>query len=246
MLPPARRPTMETQILNSRPRSRFAAAIAAASLSLALLAASAQASEVAMKCEGKGPRNKDSAGTVLCAAEPGKARVLGGVLRNDAGKPVAGKLAVTFANWVPAGGGSFSIEPEAPQTIAANANGQFSIPVKTATKVTVYVEAVADAALGVSPFKAQADVSRRLATSLAKLGSGKVKLTVKGAGATPLKLYILDSSGYALPGVKPKKASKAGSARFDLGAMHGEFSYYVDAGPLGDLFWEDARATFKL
>lgn len=232
--------------MNRRPRSHIAAVLATAGLGLALAAPAAQASEVDLACAGKGPRNKDSAGTVLCAAAPGKARVVSGVLRNDAGKPVAGKIAVIFANWVPAGNDSFSIKPETTRTISAGGSGEFSIPVKTATKVTVYVEAVADTALGVSPLKAQADVSRQLATTIGKLGGGKVKLTVKGAGKAPLTLYVLSSEGYELPGVKPKKANEAGSAIFDLGGMRGEFSYYVDAGLLSDLFWEGARPTFRL
>ncbi len=232
--------------MNRRARSRLAIALTAAGVSIALAASAAQAAEIDLACAGKGPRNKDSAGTALCAAAPGKARVVNGVLRNDAGKPVAGKVAVTFANWIPAGSESFSIKPESTQTIAANANGQFSVPVKTATKVTVYFEAVADEKLGVSPVKAQADVSRQLAVTLKKLGGGRLTLTVKGAGSTPLKLYVLDSAGYELSGVPAKKANKAGSASFDLGSRHGEFSYYVDAGALGDLFWEGTRATFKL
>lgn len=229
-----------------RARRRTAIALTATGLGLALFASAAQAAEVDLACAGKGPRNKDSAGTILCAAAPGKARVISGVLRNDAGKPVAGKVTVTFANWVPVGNDSFSIKPEAATTVSASGNGQFSIPVKTATKVTVYVEAVADTALGVSPVKVQADVSRQLVTTIKKLGGGKVKLTVKGAGKTPLTLYVLSSEGYELSGVKPKKADKAGSAIFDLGSMRGEFSYYVDAGVVGDLFWEGARPTFKL
>ena len=227
-------------------RSRIAPIAFAALAGGLLLSSVAQASEVDLKCGGKGPRNQDSAGTVLCAAAPGKARVITGVLRNDAGKPVAGKVAVTFANWIPAGSESFSIKPESTQTIAANGNGQFAVPVETATKVTVYFEAVADEKLGVSPIKAQADVSRQLAVTLKKLGGGKLKLTAKGAGSAALKIYILDSSGYELSGVPAKKASKAGSATFDLGSRHGEFSYYIDAGVLGDLFWEGTRATFKL
>lgn len=232
--------------MTRRARRRIAIVLAATGLSLAFAVSVAQATEVDLACAGKGPRNKDSAGTVLCAAAPGKARVISGVLRNDAGKPVAGKVAVTFANWVPVGNGSFSIKPETTTTVSASGSGRFAIPVKTATKVTVYVEAVADTALGVSPVKVQADVSRQLITTIKKLGGGRVKLTVKGAGKTPLTLYVLNSEGYELSGVKPKKASKAGSAVFDLGSMRGEFSYYVDAGLLSDLFWEGARPTFEL
>lgn len=230
----------------SRARSRLAVLALSTVAAVLAFAVAAQASEIALACDGKGPRNKDSAGTVLCAAAPGKARVVSGVLSDDAGKPVAGKVKVTFADWIPSSGGSFSITPGATQTVSAGANGRFSVPVKTATKVSVYFEALADEKLGVSPVKAQADVSRELAVTLKKLGGGTVKLTVKGAGSAPLKLYVLDSSGYELSGVKPKKADKAGSAVFDLGSMHGEFSYYVDAGVLGDLFWEGTRATFRV
>lgn len=232
--------------LTSRPRRRFVTSLVALGLGIALFASAAQAAEIGLACAGKGPRNEDSAGTVLCAAAPGKACVVSGVLRNDAGQPVAGKVKVTFAAWIPAGGGSFSITPESTQTVAAGADGQFAVPVKTATKVTVYFESLADEKLGVSPVKAQADVSRQLVTTIKKLGGGRVKFTAKGAGKIPLKLYILDSSGYELSGVKPKQANKAGSAIFDLGGMRGEFSYYVDAGIYGDLFWEGTRGTFKL
>jgi hypothetical protein len=48
------------------------------------------------------------------------------------------------------------------------------------------------------------------------------------------------------PGIKPKKANKAGSATFNLGSLRGEFSYYVEAGVYDDLFWEGPRATFRL
>jgi hypothetical protein len=230
----------------SRARSRFAVLALATAAAVLTLAVAAQASEIALACAGKGPRNKDSAGTVLCAAAPGKARVISGVLSDDSGKPVAGKVKITFADWIPAGGGSFSVTPGVTQTVSAGANGQFSVPVKTATKVTVYFEALADEKLGVSAVKAQADVSRELATTISKLGGGKVKLTAKGAGKYPVKLYVLDSSGYELSGVKPKKADQSGSAVFSLGSMHGEFSYYVEVGVVGDLFWEGTRGTFKL
>lgn len=230
----------------SRARSRFAVLSVATTAAILVFAMAAQASEIALKCDGKGRHNKDSAGTVLCAAAPGKARVVSGVLSDDSGKPVAGKVKVTFADWVPAGGGSFSVTPGATQTVTASANGQFSVSVKTATKVTVYFEALADEKLSVSAVKAQADVSRELATTIKKLGGGKVKLSAKGAGSYPVKLYVLDSSGYELSGVKPKKADKSGSAIFNLGAMHGEFSYYVEVDVVGDLFWEGTRGTFKL
>jgi hypothetical protein len=230
--------------LKSTPRHRFAVA-AIALFSLALFAAGAEASQMSLKCGGKGPRNQDSAGTVLCAAAPGKARTLVGVLRNDAGQPVAGKLAVTFRDWVANGDGSFTIEPGKPQQFIASANGRFSIPVETATKVSVEVEAVSDAALGVSPILGSAEVSRQLVGTVKKLGGGRVRITVKGT-TQPLKIAVVDEYGYEVTGGKLRKASKGGSAVFSLGSLRGTFSYYVDAGELGDLFWSGPRPTFKL
>jgi len=46
--------------------------------------------------------------------------------------------------------------------------------------------------------------------------------------------------------VKPKQASQAGVAVFDLGGSHGRFSYYVDAGDRGDLFWEERSPSFHV
>lgn len=230
--------------MNRQPLARAAIALFTAALML-LLAATSSASELKLACGGKGPRNVDSAGTVLCAAAPGKARVLTGTVRNDSGQPVAAKVLVTFISWTPAGGGSFSLRPESTRTIAAAPDGAFSLPVKTTTRLNVKFETVADAALGVSATAAEGQVSLRLATKLKKLGGGRVRITVKGT-SQPLKIYVLDSSGYELSGVKPKKADKGGSATFNLGGRRGEFSYYVDAGILADLFWEDPRPSFKL
>jgi uncharacterized membrane protein len=227
------------------PSAHAAIAVFAAAIALLLLAATASASELKLECGGKGPRNADSAGTVLCASAPGKARALTGTVRNDSGQPVAAKVLVTFISWTPAGGGSFNLRPESTRTIVAGADGSFSVPVKTATRLNVKFETVADAALGISVTAAEGQVSLQIATKLKKLGGGRVRITAKGTDQ-PLKIYVLDSYGYELPGVKPKKAGKSGSATFNLGSRRGEFTYYVDAGPLADLFWEGARPTFKL
>jgi hypothetical protein len=223
-------------------RARFAAVFAI--LGLLAFAASASASQISLKCGGKGPRNRDSAGTILCA-EPGKSRLVTGSLRNDAGKAVAGKVAVTVSNWIPTGEGSFKIVAGKPQTIAASAAGKFSYLVKTATKVSVKFEALGDEALGVSPVAAQADVSRQLLGRVKKLGGGRVKITVKGT-TQRLKIAVTDEYGYEVAGGKLRKASKGGSAVFDLGNVHGKFSYYVDAGELGDLFWYGRPPSFRL
>ncbi len=80
-----------------------------------------------------------------------------------------------------------------------------------------------------------------------KLGGGKVKMTVKGAGKIPLRLYLLEESGYEIPGTRGgKKANKTGSAVFDVGNFHGKASYYVDAGEYSDLFWETRGPTFHI
>lgn len=223
---------------------RLALLASLAALGLLTCAVTASAAEIKLACAGKGSRNKDSAGVVLCAAAPGKARTVSGSVRDDAGKPVAAQVLVTLIAWKPAGDGAFSLTPVATKTIVAAANGEFSVPVKTATRLNIKFETVADVKLGVSAALAEAQVSQQLAVKLKKLGGGKVKFTVKGA--SPVKVYVLDSSGYEIPGVKPKRASKAGVAIFDLGNRHGEFSYYVDVGALADLYWEDPRKTFKL
>lgn len=226
--------------------NRTAVATIAAALGLLVFVSVAGAAQLTLACGGKGPRNADSAGTVLCAAAPGKARTLTGVARDDAGKPVAAKLSVTLSDWIPNGDGSFSIKPVSTQTIVANSQGSFSLPVKTSTRVSLKFETVADSALDVSAVSAEAQVSRRLEVKVKKLGGGKVRLSVKGAGKIPLKLYVLDPDGYELPGVKPKSGGKSASATFNLGSRTGLFSYYVDAGDYGDLFWAELRPTFKL
>ena len=230
--------------MNRRPlrRARFAALLAA--LGLLAFAATASASQISLKCGGKGPRNRDSAGTVLCA-EPGKSRPVTGTLRNDADKAVAGKIAVTVSNWIPTGEGSFHIVAGKPQMIAANGAGKFSFLVKTATKVSIKFEAIADEALSISPVAAQADVSRQLVGKVKKLGGGRVKITVKGT-THPLKIAVVDEYGYEVAGGKLRKASKAGSAVFNLGNVHGKFGYYVDAGELSDLFWYGQPPSFRL
>jgi hypothetical protein len=226
-------------------KSRFAVlVVTAAVFGLTFSVASASASTVSLECGGKGPHNKDSAGTVLCAAEPGKARVVIGSVRDDAGKPVATKVTATFYSWTPVKGGYFNIEEDSTKTITSNANGAFSLPVKTDTRLNVKFS-VADEAKGVGAATAEAQVSRRLDVKLTKLGGGTVKLSVKGAAGKRLKLYILDSSGYEISGL-PAKSTRSGTAVFNLGSRRGEFSYYVDAGIYGDLFWEERRATFRL
>lgn len=223
---------------------------AAAAVALAFgapLAASAGAAELKLHCAGKGPRNKDSANTVLCAANPGHSRSVAGTVRNDAGQAVAGKLTVTYSSWTPAHGGGYTIKPRTTREIAANADGTFSVPSNPKTRESIRVDLAADPALGIAAgIFAQAEVSRRLVTTIKKLGGGSVKVTVKGTKIRPLKLYVLDASGYKLPGVRSKKANGEGSATFNLGSRRGQFSTYVDAGIYGDLFWYETRKSFRL
>ncbi|HEY6781212.1 MAG TPA: hypothetical protein VI111_09665 [Thermoleophilaceae bacterium] len=210
-------------------------------------AASAGAATLKLHCAGKGPRNEDSAGTVLCAADPGHKRSVAGVVRNDAGQPVAAKLAVTYSSWIPAPNGiGYNVKPRTTREIVAKADGTFSFSSNTKTKESIRVDLAADPALGIAAGAfAQSEVSRRLTTKIKKLGGGRVKLTVKGT-KLPLKLYVLSEDGYPLMGVKPKKA-KHGSATFRLGSLRGKFSTYADAGDVyTDLFWGERRPTFRL
>lgn len=215
-------------------------------LSLLAFAGTAGAAALTLKCAGKGPRNKDSAGTVLCAGHPAKGRTISGTVRNDAGDPVAAKLTLTYQSWTPAGTG-YTIKPTSTRTIAAKGDGTFSFKSTTATKESIVVDLAPDAALGIAgAVRAQADVSRRLITTLAKLGGGSVRITVKGTKHRPLKVYVLDASGYEISGVRPRNADAKGRATFDLGSRRGQFTYFVDAGVYGDLFWYAGRPEFKL
>jgi hypothetical protein len=230
-------------------RRAYATALLACLTAFALLAASAsaQAATVRVRCAGKGGRNADSSGTVLCASST-KGRTIAGVVRDDAGKPVAAKITVTFNSWTPAGNRTYTISPRATREISAKADGTFSITSNPATKESIRFDVVADAALGVSAGAfAQSDVSRQLTVKLAKLGGGVVRFTVKGTSVRPIRLSVLSDSGYPLPGLKPKKVDRKGQATFHLAAQHGfKLTYYVDAGVYNDLFWDQGRPSFKV
>ncbi len=234
----------------ARRRARaHATALLACLAALGLLAAGAHAATVTLKCAGKGARNKDSAGTVLCAASPSKGRTLAGVVRDDAGKPVAATLTVTYSSWTPVKTGGYVVRPRATRRIRAKANGAFSIKSKTATKESIRVETAGDADLGVSPGAfAQAEVSRQLVVKLRKLGGTSVRFTVKGTKHRPIKVWVLSETGYQLPGIKPRKIDRKGQATFHLPSSYRgmKLAYFVDAGVWGDLFWYVGRPTFKL
>lgn len=216
-----------------------------ATLALAF-AASAGAATLKLKCAGKGARNADSSGTVLCAGSPSKGRTISGTIRNDAGDPVAGKVTLTYKSWTPVKVG-YTIQTTSTRELTAKGDGTFSFASKTATKESIVVDLAADTALGIAAgVRAQADVSRQLITTLTKLGGGSVRITVKGTKQRPLKVYVLDPSGYPISGVKPKNADGKGQATFDLGSRRGQFTYYVDAGVYSDLFWYAGRPKFRL
>jgi hypothetical protein len=227
-----------------RTARRALLALCAVALAALFLAAVAGAATVTLKCGGKGGRNESSDGTKICAALPGKARTLEGVLRDDQNKPVDGKLSVTFSEWIPQGDGSFSVEPYKTVTVSANAAGKFAIPVKTTSEVSVAVETVADEKKSISGGAvAGAAVQLELQTTVKKLGGGRVQVTVKGT-KQPLKIAITEEYGYEVSGGKLKKA-KNGVASFNLGAARGTLEVYVEAGALSDLFWP-VRPSFKL
>jgi len=229
-------------------RRALLACVAALGL-LAATGSAAQAATVTLRCAGKGPRNSDSAGTVLCASST-KGRTLAGVVKNDAGRPVAARLTVTFSSWTPTADGAYAITTRATQTIAAKADGTFSIKDNPATKESIRVDVGADATLGVSGGAfAQSDMSRELTVKIAKLGHGVVRFTVTGTTHRPLKVWVLDDSGYPVAGVKAKNVNRKGQATFNLSHVpHGlKLTYFVDPGRvLGDLFWDQSRVPFKV
>lgn len=230
-------------------RSPTATLILTGALSVALAVPGiADAAELKLSCAGKGARNKDSAGTVLCAGSPAKGRTIAGTVRNDAGQPVAAKVTVTISSWTVAPNGvGYTVKPTATREIVAKADGGFSLALNPKTRESVQFALAADPALGIAAgASARAEVSRKLNVKLAKLGGGKVRITVKGTTLRPLKVYVLDSSGYALSGVRPKNADAKGRASFDLGGRRGQFAYYVDAGKYDDLFWYQGRPKFRL
>lgn len=203
---------------------------------------------MSLRCSGRGPRNSDSAGTVLCAGSPSKGRTLAGVVKDDAGNPVAARLAVTFSRWDPAPGGGFYVRPRATKTITADSYGRFTVKDNPATKESIRVDVVADAALGVSGASAFAEISRKLIVRIATLGGGVVRFTVTGTRARPIKVWVTDSSGYQVSGIKPKKIDGKGQATFNLSKVPSalRLSYFVDAGDsLNDLFWYQSRVPFK-
>jgi hypothetical protein len=231
----------------SRRVSLVLAALACTALGGAL-AASAGAATLKLRCAGKGARNRDSAGTVLCAGSPAKGRRVAGVVRNDAGDPVAAKITVTFSSWTPVRGGSgYNVRPRATREITAKADGTFSVKSNPRTRESLRFDVVADAALGVSAGAfGQAEVLRKLKVTIGKPGGGVVKVTVKGTRVRPIKVWILDANGYQLPGVRPRNVNARGQATFDLGSRRGRFATFVDSGVYTDLFWYLGRPTFRL
>jgi hypothetical protein len=201
-------------------------------------AASASASTISLKCGGKGPRNEDSAETVLCAAKPGKARTIEGVVRDDTNKPVAGPVTVTLSKWIPQDNDSYKVEKYQTLTVAANAAGKFSYAAKTDTKTSIAFEAAGATR--------EAEVSRELQVTVKKLGGGKVQVSAKGAGKAKIKMFLVDESGYEVPGTKGRYLGKSGTAVFDLGRFHGTFSWVFEAGIYTDLFWTNRGPALRI
>ena len=235
---------MKRRIRRRRTRP-LAVAFVLAALGVLALAASAQGATLNLKCSGKGPQNKaQEYETASCTVEKGKTRNIEGVLRNDKNKPVAGKLMVTFSNWIPQGGGAYDITPAQTIEVKAAANGKFKIPnVTTKTEETVFIEAVGDPESELSTVTQEVNIQRYVSATAKKLGGGKVQVTVKGIEG-PFKVSI-EQEGYAVSGGAARKANKAGVAIFDLHGARGEFGIYVDAGELSDLYYLDSH-PFKL
>ncbi len=228
----------------TRSHRPFALALAAAALAAA--AAPAGAATLRLRCAGRGPRAVDSAGVIKCAGSAASGRTISGVVRDDAGRPVAARLTVAYSDWIPRGTG-YSITLRTTREITANADGSFSIRSNPATRESIRFSVVPDAAQGTAAGAvAEAEIQRKLDVSLAKLGGGTVRVTVKGTDKRPIKVWMLSESGYQLTGVRPKDVNGRGQATFNLGSQRGRFAYYVDAGVYDDLFWYLGRPSFRL
>src|SRR6218665_735712 len=130
-------------------RSRVAAVAVPLIIAL-LIPAVADAATLKLSCAGKGARNKDSAGTVLCAGSPAKGRTIAGVVRNDAGQPAAAKVTVTVSNWVLAPNSGYYVKAVETREIVAKANGSFSFKRNPKTRESLRFDVAADAALGIA------------------------------------------------------------------------------------------------
>jgi hypothetical protein len=221
-------------------------ALLALIVALLALAPGAEAATMSLRCSGKGPQSKaQEYSTASCAVAAGQKRNIEGVLRNDKNKPVAGTLKVTFSRWIPQGDSSYAVTPEKTIEIKAAASGKFKVPnVTTKTEETVFIEALGDPDLELSGIAQEVNVQRYVTATAKKLGGGKVKVTVKGA-TPPFKVGITDEAGYFASGGAARKASKAGTAVFDLHGSRGSFNVYLDAGELTDLYYY-APKPFKL
>jgi hypothetical protein len=224
--------------MNLRPVRRTAIpALVVAALGCLALAASASAASLTTKCSGKGPQTKaQEYSTASCTVEAGQKRNIEGVLRNDKNKPVASTLKVVYSEWVPQGGGAYDITPYKEFEVKSAANGKFKIPnVTTESEQTVFIEALGSEDAEVSPVTTEINFQRLVTATVKKQGS-TVKVTIKGAAA-PLKVGITEEEGYFVSGGTARKANKAGVATFHLGAQHGKFNVFFEAGELTDLYY---------
>ncbi len=210
-------------------------------------ATAAQAATLKLSCVGKGPRNRDSANTVLCAGGT-KGRTISGTIRNDAGAPVAGRVTITTSNWVPAGGGSFSVKAIGTRDITAKPNGTFSFTANPATRQSFKLDLAADPALGIAGgASAEAEISRLITVKITKLAGGRVRLTVGGVSVRPVKAYVLSPDGEYLAGVpRGKNIDSKGRATYNLRGKGRHFSYYIDAGKYDDIFWDHRSTKFSI
>lgn len=211
------------------------------------LATAAEAARLTLSCAGAGPRDRDGSGNVRCAASPTRGRTIAGVVRNDANQPVAGRVTVTTKTWTPSPGGGYAVRPTATRQITANSAGAFSFPTNPQGRQELEFALAADPALGIAAgAEAEAEVARRLNVSLAKLGGGRIRITVAGTAMRPIKVYIIDSTaGYRVPGVSPRNVDNRGRAFFSMGARRGTFAYYVEPR-YRDLFWDLGRPKFRM
>ena len=239
-----------THTFRSRRAAGIALAAATAATALAAAPASASASTVSLACKGPGGRNKDSANTVLCAAPAGRGRTVSGRVRNDAGKGVRAPVTVTRSTWVIAKGGlGYNVKPTSTKVITARADGTFSVYSNPATRESIKVEVGAQPTLGIAAGSfAQAEVHRQLSLKIVKLGSGAVRLTVKGTSPKSVKAQVTNGDGYAIPGQGPRRLDNLGRVTFHLGSRaSGTYSIYIVRSALTDLFWASSQAPkFRL
>lgn len=221
---------------------------ALAGLAAAMLgwAAPAGAASLTLSCPGDGGQRSAADGRIVCGVLPGRTLTVSGLVRDDAGRPVGAPIALTPTRFVDEAGGSFVEDDGTPTTVRAGADGRFGLQSdpRIIERWTAYV--ATDPALGIfAPATAVVEVRRRLVTSIAKLGAGRVRVSVDGLQGA-VEIRVLSRDGRRLHGVAPRRITGGRATTFRLGHRTGTFQVRVVDLARGGGYWAQPGPTFRL